>query len=151
MRADDQEQWENKFFQTSSTFYFQPMREERKEGLVSPTKRLPNLTRLPVLSGCSRDVNTFFHLRIKKCALAEATFLVFSYRQAEEYIFHNFSKEQPGGHAAEQRRADMGVRAKTWNVQSKIVLTKVASASAYSRLLRHRLNGCARAASKIQP
>ena len=62
-------------------FYFQPMREERKGGLVLPTKRLPNLTRPPVLSGCSRDVNTFFHLGIKKRALAEPTFLALSYRQ----------------------------------------------------------------------
>jgi hypothetical protein len=111
------------------------MREERKGAWSEPTKRLPNLTRLPVLSGCSRDVNTFFHLGIKKCALAEATFWYFHAVRLRHYIFHNFSKEQLGFTTAEQRRADMGVRAKTWNVQSKIVLTKVASASAYSRLL----------------
>src|SRR6266516_1410941 len=45
--------------------------EKRGGCLVLPTKRPPDLTRLPALSGCSRDVNTFFDLTIKKCVLIE--------------------------------------------------------------------------------
>src|SRR5882757_6080959 len=47
--------------------------ETRGRGLGLTNKASSNLTRSPALSGCARDVNTFFHLRIKKCILAEMT------------------------------------------------------------------------------
>jgi hypothetical protein len=46
-----------------------PTDAKREEGGL--VKASSNLTRFPALSGRWRDVNTFFHLRIKKCILAE--------------------------------------------------------------------------------
>jgi len=53
-------------------------REEGGLGLTNKTSS--NLTRPPALSGCSRDVNTFFHLRIKKVIFRPNDFSLFPHK-----------------------------------------------------------------------
>jgi hypothetical protein len=67
------------FFKLQAPFISNRCEKRGRElGLIN--KASPNLTRLPALSGCSRDVNTFFHLRIRKVVLWPNDFLLFSHQ-----------------------------------------------------------------------
>ena len=84
------------FFKLPAPFISDPMRQVRKGGLVLPTKPLPDFKRLPAFSECSRDVNTFFELRIKKCVLAGPVFQYYYTERPDKWIFHNFAQTNRG-------------------------------------------------------